>query len=517
MVTEDQSEVVAFLLRPGTHGPEAPRVDHIETHSAMVFLAGDRALKLKRAVLYDFLDFSTIERRRQCCEAEVAINQRVAPGIYRGVVAVTRDADGGLALGGPGAAVEWLVDMTRFDDGALADRLAERGALTVMAMGALAQAVAAFHDGANRRADRGGAAGMQWVVDGNRRAFDAFGDAVFPDPGRARLVRDTARALDNGAAHLDRRRDSGYVRQCHGDLHLGNVVVLDGVPTPFDAVEFSDDISAIDVVYDLAFLLMDLWHRALPHHANVALNEYLRHTRDLESLALLPLFLSCRAAVRAKTNATAATLSHDAAARRPLVATARQYLDLAQTFLAPPGPVLVAVGGRSGSGKSTAAAALAFTIGAAPGALYLRSDLIRKDLCGVAPLTRLPAAAYTADVTARVYARLCHDAAVALAAGHAVVCDGVFGEAWERSALDDVARESGVPFVPVWLDAPDATLRARVAARRDDVSDATEAVIERQAAYVPPAAWMRVDASDTADITAARVAEVLAARGVPGR
>ncbi|MEP7117086.1 MAG: hypothetical protein ABI880_05865, partial [Acidobacteriota bacterium] len=170
MVTEDQHEVVAFLLRAATHGPACAVVEHIETHSAMVFLAGDRALKLKRAVRYDYLDFSTAERRRQCCEAEVSLNRRVAPTIYRGVVAVTREHDGQLALGGAGQPVDWLVDMTRFDGAQLADRLADAGRLPVSAMAALAAAVVAFHAGAEPRPDKGGAAGLRWVIDGNRSA-----------------------------------------------------------------------------------------------------------------------------------------------------------------------------------------------------------------------------------------------------------------------------------------------------------------------------------------------------------
>lgn len=516
MVTEDQSEVIAFLLRPETYGSETTRVEHLETHSAMVFLAGDRALKLKRAVRYDYLDFSTAERRRRWCEAEVALNRRMAPAIYRGTAVVTRESSGRLALDGPGAPVEWLVDMTRFDGQGLADRLAESGTLPLTAMAPLAASVAALHAGAAPRLDAGGAAGMRWVADGNREALAAFGDALFPDPARSCLVRDMARALDAATARLDQRRASGLVRQCHGDLHLGNIVLLDGAPTLFDAVEFNDDISCIDVGYDLAFLLMDLWHRGLPRHANLVMNEYLRRTGDLESLALLPLFLACRAAVRAKTSATAATLAGEGAARRPLIDAARQYLRLAQQFLAPPGPVLVAIGGRSGSGKSTAAAAVAHAMGPAPGALHLRTDVIRKHLWGVAPLTRLPAEAYAAGLTARVYAHLGRQAASALAAGHAVVCDGVFGEAWERRALDDVARESGTPFVRLWLDAPDATLLARVTARRGDVSDATADVVEQQAAHVqPPPDWARLDARGAPEDTAGRVIEALAAAGVP--
>jgi aminoglycoside phosphotransferase family enzyme/predicted kinase len=511
MVTEDQHEVIEFLRRPGTHGPDCAHVDEVVTHSAMVFLAGPRALKMKRAVRYDYLDFSTAERRRAGCEAEAALNRRLAPAIYRGVVAVTREADGRLALGGAGAPVEWLVDMTRFDERRLADRLAEAGALPVAAMAALASSIAAFHAGAAPRTDKGGAAGMLWVADGNRASFDEFGDAVFPAAARARLVRDTARVLQAASARLDRRRAAGLVRQCHGDLHLRNIVVLDGVPTLFDAVEFNDDIAGIDVFYDLAFLLMDLWRRRLPGHANAVLNEYLRRTGDLDGLALLPLFLLCRAAVRAKTGATTAALAEDPAARSGLVDTARSYLTLAQTFLQPAPPVLLAIGGLSGSGKSTAAAQVAPALGAAPGALHLRTDVIRKDLCGVPLLERLPAEAYTADVSARVYDRLTSNAATALAAGHAVVCDGVLGDAAARSALAGVAHAAGAPFVGVWLEAPEAALLDRVERRRDDVSDATGDVVRRQVEQAQaPTDWTRVDASGSADATAARVLDVMA-------
>ncbi|MCC6987793.1 MAG: AAA family ATPase, partial [Acidobacteria bacterium] len=472
MVTGDQHEVIAFLQRPQTYGPDCAEVQHIETHSAMVFLAGSRAVKLKRAVRYDYLDFSTAERRRQCCEAEVAVNRRLAPALYRGVVAITRDDEGALALGGTGAPVDWLVDMSRFDGAGLADRLAASGALPLDLMPGLAARVAAFHDGAERRRDHGGAAGMRWVVEGNRAAFEQFGEAVAAAPARAALAREAQQALTAATARLDRRQREGLVRQCHGDLHLGNIVRLEGALTPFDAVEFNDDISAIDVAYDLAFLLMDLWHRALPRHANAVLNEYVRLTGDLDGLALLPLFLSCRAAVRAKTSATAATLAA-VDARAPLLDAAREYFALAQALLKPPPPVLAAVGGLSGSGKSTLAAQLAPRLGGAPGALHLRTDVTRKMLAGVSPLERLPDAAYAPDRTARVYARMMSDAAAALAGGHAVICDGVFGSEPERRAVAAVAERAGVPLLPVWLEAPEATLASRVEARRGDASDAT--------------------------------------------
>jgi aminoglycoside phosphotransferase family enzyme/adenylate kinase family enzyme len=517
MLTEDQREVIEFLSAPGTYGATG-LVDRVETHSAVVFLVGDRAWKLKRAVKYDYLDFSTADRRRQCCEAEVTLNRRTAPTIYRGVGAVTRDPHGRLALNGPGSPVEWLVEMNRFDDADLFDRLAERGALPMRDMEGLAGAIAALHAGAARRPDKGGLAGVQWVVEGNRLGLDEFGDVVFGAEPRAMLAGRTSAALAAASADLETRRRDGFVRQCHGDLHLRNIALIDGRPTLFDAVEFNDDIACIDVVYDLAFLLMDLWRRDLRHHANAVLNAYVRRTDDIGGLALLPLFLSCRAAVRAKTSATATSMAPSAADAVALADTARRYLALALEFLRPPSPCLVAIGGRSGSGKSTQSARAATSVGTAPGAIHLRSDLIRKELIGATALTRLPADAYTPEVSLRVYAAMRCRAAEALAARHAVVCDAVFAEPAQREAMAAVAAAAAVPFVSVWLEAPEAALLDRLRARRDDASDATADVVRAQGArHVDAAEWTHIDAAGAPDETHALVLAHLGRSGVKAR
>ena len=304
MITEDQTAIVEFLASASTHGGQT--VDCIDTHASCIFLAGPRAYKLKRAVRFDYLDFSTSERRRLFCEAELRLNQRTAPSIYRRVVSVTREPDGSLALNGSGVAIEWLVEMNRFPQEALFDRLAAAEQLDPSLMSPLAEAIAAFHGAAERRLDHGGTTGMAWVVDGNAAGFAEFGTTCLDEAASARLIDDSRRELHRQAGLLDSRRESGSVRECHGDLHLRNIVLLDGRPTLFDGVEFNDEISCTDVFYDLAFLLMDLWRRRLPRHANALFNRYLRETADRGGVALLPLFLSCRAAVRAKTSATAA-------------------------------------------------------------------------------------------------------------------------------------------------------------------------------------------------------------------
>ncbi|MEZ5316893.1 MAG: AAA family ATPase [Vicinamibacterales bacterium] len=510
MLISDQHEVVSFLASPETHGGET--VERIDTHTARVFLAGRRALKLKRAVRYDYLDYSTPARRHAACEAEVRINRRTAPDLYRGVVAVTREPDGGLALGGEGEPVDWLVEMVRFDQAGLFDRLAARRALPPDLMPPLATAIARFHREADRRYDHGGRAGMQWVVDGNADGFATEGRTILDAEAAAALTRDARAAVDRLGDRLDARRRDGFVRQCHGDLHLRNLVLLDGVPTLFDAIEFNDEIACIDVWYDLAFLLMDLWQRDLTRHANAVFNQYLGETDDRGGLPLLPLFLSCRAAVRAKTSAAAAGLAGqaDAARRAMLAIQSRRYLALARTLLAPSPPRLVAIAGLSGSGKTTLALGIAAGVGAAPGAVLLRSDELRKRLCGLNPLERLGPDGYAPAVTERVYRELRTRAHEALDAGLSVVIDAVYAKPEERQALEAIATDAGVPFQGFWLEAPAEQLMARVAARTADASDADAEVVRAQLARdAGPVAWRHLDASGPADTVAARAREVL--------
>jgi predicted kinase len=292
------------------------------------------------------------------------------------------------------------------------------------------------------------------------------------------------------------------VRECRGDLHLRNICLVDGRPTIFDGVEFNDRISCVDVLYDLAFLLMDLWRRDLRAHANAVFNEYIRLTTDVDALCLLPLFLSCRAAVRAKTSVVSASVQSDNGRRRDLEIAAKQYLALAYSFLNPSPPRLIAIGGASGSGKSTLARTLAPGVGAAPGALLVRSDAIRKGLMGVTPRTRLDQFCYEPSVTRHVYETMAARALAALRAGQSVIADAVFARRQDRDAMTAVAREAGVPFAGFWIDAPRDILARRVVERPPDISDATIAVLDRQLATdAGPIEWHRLDgASDAATV-----------------
>ena len=496
MIVEDQGEVIAFLSRPQAYGSDASAVERLETHVSVIFLTGDRAYKLKRAVRFPYLDFSTSALRRASCKAEVVVNRRTAPGMYRGVVAVTREPDGGLRLGGDGAPVDWLVEMTRFDQDTLFDRLARLGTLDRPAMEDLADAVARLHGEAVERGRGGGHAGMGAIVDGNAETFAECANGVL-DPGKVeRLNVATRCALDGCAALLDGRRAGGRVRHCHGDLHLRNIFRMDGKPTLFDAIEFNPLLSDIDVLYDLAFLLMDLDHRGLRRLASIALNRYLDITGDTAGLGALGLFLSVRAAIRSHVGAAAAAAQTDRAEARRSRAEARAYLDRALAYLAPPPPVLVAVGGFSGTGKSRLARELAPSLGAPPGARVVRSDVVRKRLSGVDPLAPLGPEGYSAAMTERTYRTLFEETRTALEAGYAVIADAVFARPGQRRAVVAIPASTRVPFHGLWLEAPLEARQRRVTVRRGNVSDADAGVVRAQAAYdVGEIDWNRIDSS----------------------
>ena len=389
-MADDQRDAIDFLSRPSSYGKTVEWVDVIETHASLVFLAADRAYKLKRAVKFPYLDFSTVEQRMTACEAELALNRRTAPELYLEVRALVRATDGGISFATEGPAVDWVVVMRRFDQAALFNDLATTGRLNASLMTELADHIAAFHRAAEPRARHGGALALAAVLETNHSCLMAARDAGFASERIIELRRRSLEQLATIGALLDRRSAAGKVRRCHGDLHLRNVCLFEGRPTLFDCLEFSDELASIDVLYDLAFLLMDLEHRGLVDFANLVMNRYLDLTGEDDGLAAMPLFLSSRAAIRAHVTAAAMERAVQPRAKSEMGAEARSYLDLSAIMLRPRSCRLVAIGGLSGTGKSTLAAALAPSLEAR----VLRSDVIRKRLFGFAPETRLPASAY---------------------------------------------------------------------------------------------------------------------------
>lgn len=496
-----QDDVIRFLTDPSVHGHEAGSVTQIETHGAIVFLTPGYAYKMKKAVRLPYMDFSVLELRHRACLRELQLNQPNAPDLYLGLIPIRRSAGGVLSMGGEGETVEWLVHMRRFSQDALLSRIADRGSLDRNLVLALADVVYRSHGLAPQVECSKAAASIERTIgtlgDGLRRLVVSQDRARVADL-EGRLRRCLVRAEDI----LQRRAEAGFVRRCHGDLHLGNIVEWQGRPTLFDALEFDEKLATIDTLYDLAFLLMDLDERGERNAACLVLNRYLGLSGsrlDLEGLSALPLFMGLRAGIRAmvlleRTGQQGQISANDEFQR------AQGYLAAALGYAAPTAPRIVAVGGLSGTGKSTLAAMIAARLDPAPGAIHLRSDLERKAMAGVAETTRLPLESYTSASSRLVYERLHEKVAAVAAAGHSVVVDAVFAEPTERARLQQIADEAGVRFDGLWLSAPLDVRLSRVAKRIGDASDADAAVVRSQsAAPVTALEWTAIDASGTPD------------------
>lgn len=518
-----QDAAIRFLADPGAYENPGGAVQRHETHASIVFLSGEWAYKLKRAVTYPYLDFGTLAKRRAACLRELRLNRRTAPALYWGVRPIRRRDDGRLFLDRavPGTAaetaqpdpdvVDYVVVMRRFDQAELLSSLCASGQLTNSLLDALAGTVAAFHDSAEP-------VSRDSVATHRAEIADTLGDLrAAPDLFAADQVKAweaaITRVLDGSETVLHQRAEAGEVRRCHGDLHLRNIVRIEGQPCLFDAIEFNDALAEIDVLYDLAFLVMDLDQRGERAAANRVLNRYLTHRDVIEGLAAWPLFLSLRASVRAKVAATTRALQSDPAERDRLDAEAKGYFAAMQAYLSGAAPVLVAVGGVSGTGKTTLARALAPDTGQPPGALLLRSDVERKRLFGVGETERLPESAYQGRINAQVYAAMYDRARRALAAGQSVVLEATFLRRADRADVRKLAEAAGVSHAGIWLTAPADRLKARVTARSGDASDATAEVVAAQLEKAPqgPTRWVEVDAAgpvtDVVNSARARLAE----------
>lgn len=508
-VMQDQSEVFAFLARPSTYGIAGP-VKRIDTHGAAVFLAGADAYKVKRAVKFPFMDFSTLELRREACAAEIRINSAFAPQLYLAAVPITRSGSG-LKLGGEGEVVDWAVHMRRFDEHMCLDELAEAGRLPADLPARLAPMVLAAHTQAPVREGVSGADNLVRCAEENRIGLAEFPDLFAPDEVAERSARVMAE-IARLRPQLEARSKAGFVRRCHGDMHLRNIVLMDGQPVLFDAIEFSEQIATSDTLYDLAFLLMDLWERGEAEMANALFCRYVWHSApgNLSALNLMPLFMSMRAAIRAKVSA-AALQSLPEEERAETARDARGYFALAERFLVRPKARLIAIGGLSGSGKSRIAAALAPLVGPAPGALVLRSDIERKLQAGRGETERLDSAHYTKARTDAVYAALRKKAHQALQCGWPVIVDAMHAREGERQTLEHIAAGLGARFAGLWLDAPLAVRLARIGGRRGDASDADAAVAEKQEGYaLGQIGWRRIAADAEVTDVLARAQAALA-------
>lgn len=496
-----QQEVVEFLADPATHG--GAKVEHITTHISHVFIAGPNTYKLKRAVARNFVDYSTLEKRKALCERELAININNAPQIYKAVLPIIRTPEG-LRLGGTGEPIDYVVAMQTFKATDTFDAMADNGELTSHHIQDLADAIARQHERAERTDQFGGSQAVRQTIDELVATIEATPHAPSLQAPLAQWKRAVLDELRRHEWQIDARRRHGFVRRCHGDMHLANICLYDGRPALFDAIEFSDKIASIDILYDIAFTTMDLLRRGFRDHATLLLSRYLSLSRDYSGLKLLALFISMRAAVRAMV--AAANDGPDG------TRDARARLEFASLCLAAqPAPRLIAIGGLSGTGKSTLAKLLAPDIPGLIGALSIRSDVCRKRLFNVAPEQPLPKNAYTADISGQVYRVMMSDARRALLASTSVILDATFLDGAEVARLERLAKETGAEFAGLRLSADLQLSKNRIMQRSGDASDATPQIAEQQWLIATDnPSWIKLDASGTPGEVAAKARKALA-------
>ncbi len=494
----DQSDAIAFL------SSLSDVTERHDTHISIIILSGNRAYKLKRSVRFPYLDFSTADLRLHACRRELELNRRTAPSLYIAVRRITREADG-LTFDGTGETIDSVVEMRRFDQRNLFSEIANRNELAPTLLAKTALAIADFHRAATIDHRRTGSEIIRDVLSLNSQSMKSAG--IFEAERVLALDSKLNGALDRCAGLLDERERAGKVRHCHGDLHLRNICLLEGVPTLFDCLEFDDDLATTDVLYDLAFLLMDLWHLGLRTEANWLFNRYFDAAEEDDGVALVPFFMAIRATVRAHVGAVQSVDKSASALRE-----ARIYFDYAHSLLETRPAVLVGIGGLSGSGKSSVAAAAAHCLGPPPGARVLSSDRIRKHLYGVPAETRLPPEAYRPDVSRRVYAEQIHAAAAYLKNGYAVIADAVFDRTEDRHRIE-AAAPYAVPFKGFWLEAPLDVLMDRVNGRVGDPSDATASVLRQQAERATRTEWQALSSRGNVAETAEMLVESVNASG----
>ncbi len=483
-LTPDAHRDMARRLQDPSRFPHpVSTVTTVETHISTLLLTEDYAYKLKKPLDLGFLDFTTLEQRRHACDEELRINRRLAPAIYLQRLAITGTPKDP-AIDGEGPLLDWAVQMRRFDDSRLFDRLLEHHQLAAEEIEDVACQLAAFHDAA-------GVAGedTEWgtpaaVAGPARDNLVALRQQLGTDPRIQRLADWTEDRLHQLEPVFWRRRRDGRIRECHGDLHLGNIVDVDGRPVIFDGIEFAPELRWIDVMNEIAFLGMDLRSRQRPDLAARFLSRYLEETGDYDGVTLLPFYRAYRALVRAKISGLRADdADADEASREKARRAQDVYIAAAEGEMQPATPRLVLMHGLSGSGKSTAAQAVVERLGA----IRLRSDVERKRLAGLDARSRTGAGVgkglYGANLSAHTYQRLKTLAGEVLATGTSVVVDAASLRREEREQFRRLAAGAGVPFTLVVCEAAEDVLRERISRRQKvgtDPSDADLAVLDHQ-------------------------------------
>lgn len=471
-----QETLIAALRDPALYPDASGSVDLLETHISYVLLAGSHAYKIKKAVDLGFLDFSTLARRHEFCAEELRLNRRLAPDLYQAVVAIT-GSPAAPRLDGTGEAIEYAVQMQRFPQEALLDRQLSEGRLDPAGIDQLADRLADFH-GRIARAPPDNSFGTPPAVWAPMaQNFDQL-RTLLPDAGHASRLDQLESWSRQRFSQLNRllasRSRAGWIRECHGDLHLGNIARVDRELHIFDCIEFSPELRWIDVYSEIAFLVMDLEERGRPNYGQRLLNSYLEATGDYRGLPLLDFYKVYRALVRAKICAIR-DRQQPSSGPGPQLAGGERYLAYAGQVTRPRQPCLLLMHGVAASGKTWLAGQLLEELGA----LRIRSDVERKRLRGLAPAARSHSGVgrgiYDPATTRSTYGLLLELANDILAAGYPVVVDATNLLAWQRTAFRQLAVAWRVPFVILACTAPPAVLQARLAQRQTSGGDASEA------------------------------------------
>lgn len=493
--------IIQLMLSPSTYSHPVKNVEHIQTHISHVFLTGSYAYKIKKSVKFDFLDFSTLEKRKFFCERELRLNSRFAPNLYEAVLPITQEQNR-LFLTGVGVVIEYALRMKQFDNHFLFSNLIEHGLLTEDHLLEVTRKIAAFHREAEHTPDYWSVGDINDFMEVNLKVCRRFTPEVL-DGSALEQLRSIFEVELEKLAPLITKRQQTHVKSLHGDLHLKNICLFQGQATLFDGIEFNDRYSCCDVWADMAFLLMDLRFRGHPEFVASVLNCYLEETDDFEGLLLLSLYISYRAAVRVKVSCLSLESSLAGEERDHLEQEARNYLALAYQSLISTRSQLIAIGGLSGSGKSVLARGLAKKLGG----IHIRSDSVRKHLAGVALHRQAPEAAYTSDMNEKTYEGLLTRAKFALQAGRAMILDAVFlSENW-RKQVEDFAKENDLVFHGLWCEVPLEEARRRLRERKGDISDADEKILEMQIrSPIGNLTWTRMETIGSPDQLVERVA-----------
>ena len=484
-----EGNLILALQNPELYDHPVDGFQVIETHISQVILAGDYAYKIKKPVDFGFLNFSTLERRKHFCEEELRLNRRLAKDLYLEVLAITGTPDKPV-IGGSGQAFEYMIRMRRFHQDQLFDRLQENGELAPELLTSLARQVAEFHEQLPPVAEDKPLGTPEAVYAAMQENFEQIRPLLSDRELLDQLdnLEDWTRTtFERQQDLIARRRAEGMVRECHGDLHLANICCFEDQVTVFDCIEFNEPFRWIDVINDLAFLLMDLESRNEFRLANLVLNTYLEYRDDFDALPLLPLYKAYRALVRAKIALfTLGNPSLSESEKSALMQQYRDYAQLAESYSQIPNHYLLATTGLSASGKTCVSAAMSGELGL----IRLRSDVERKRLHGLGPLdsSKSPMGGnlYTEEATEKTYQRLANLAEKLLAAGLSVIVDAASLKQKERQLFIDVAEGQGVPFTLLHCEAPEDLRRAWIRKRKGDASEATEELLDAQMTWFEP-------------------------------